>query len=65
MSRKLTIEVSNTQLNILRAIADLILMREGEDNINKNININANAVSKISGHDYKTCKTNLKKLKDL
>lgn len=64
MSRK-TIEVSNTQLNILRAIANLIFLREEESNINKDISINAYAISKLTGHDYKTCKTNLKKLKDL
>lgn len=65
MSRKLTIKVSNVQLNILKAISNLILMREEEENNHKTININSCSVSRLTGHDYKTCKTNLKKLKDL
>lgn len=65
MSHETILRINPIQKNILVSIANLILRREEEININKNISINAHAISKESGHDFKTCKKYLKKLKDI
>lgn len=59
------IKLNHIEYQILKAIGSLILIREGEDNNNKKTNINAFAVSKITGVSYPTTKKYLKKLKDL
>lgn len=53
------------QMEVLKAIGELILIREEEENNNKKTNVNTHAVSKISGLDFKTCKKYLKQLRNL
>lgn len=53
------------QLLVLQAIGSLIDIREKEDNNHKKTNINAGAISRMTGLDYKTTKKYLKQFKDL
>ena len=65
MSRNIHLSVNSIEYEILKAIGNLILMREEEDNNNKKIDINAHSVSCFTGRSYVTTKKYLKKLKDL
>ena len=65
MSHEIVLKVNPIEYDILKAIGNLILMREEEDNNNKKIDINAHSVSCFTGRSYVTTKKYLKKLKDL
>lgn len=66
MSRnQIVLRVKPIEYDILKAIGNLILMREEEENNNKKIDINAHSVSMYTGRSYKTIKKYLKQFKDL
>lgn len=65
MSNEIVIKLTPVQHQILKAISELILKREEENNVNKKTSINAHSVSKIVGCKFETAKKHLKKLKDL
>ncbi|RXJ86350.1 hypothetical protein CRV00_15040 [Malaciobacter molluscorum] len=61
----LYLPLTKIQHEIIVAISDLICIRESEPNNNKKTNINAFKISKHIKRDYKTVRTNLKKLKEI
>ncbi len=65
MSHDIVLRVNLTEYEILKAIGNLILMREEEENNHKKIDINAHSVASFTGRSYKTTKKYLKKFKDL
>ena len=65
MSHEIILKDNHIEYDILKAIGNLILMREEEDNNNKKIDISAHSVSCFTGRSYVTTKKYLKKLKDL
>jgi len=63
--KEIVIRINPIEHQILKAIGELILKREGENNVNKRITINSYSVAKCCGLDSRTTKKYLKKLKDL
>ena len=63
--KEIVIKINPIEYQILKAIGELILKREEENNVNKKTSINAHSVSKIVGCKFETAKKHLKKLKDL
>ena len=61
---KTVIKINSVERDILKAIGDLILIRESEPIGNKKTNINSFSVATCSGRSYNTVKKYLKKLKD-
>ncbi|ADG93350.1 hypothetical protein Arnit_1696 [Arcobacter nitrofigilis DSM 7299] len=61
----LYLPLTKIQHEIIVAISELIYIRESEPNNNKKTNINAFKISKHINRDYKTVRTNLKKLKEI
>lgn len=62
---QIVLKVNPIQYDIIKAVSDLILQREGEINNHKTITINANSISKLTGRSYNATKKYLKSLKDL
>lgn len=65
MSHEIVLKINPTEYEIIKAIGNLILMREEEENNHKKIDINAHSVSRFTGRSYITTKKYLKKFKDL
>ena len=65
LHNQIVLKVNPIQHDIIKAVSDLILQREGESNNHKTTSINAYSISKLTGRSYNATKKYLKTLKDL
>jgi hypothetical protein len=65
MTNEIILRLNPIQYDLIKAVSNLILLREEEHSNHKKISINASSIARISGRSYVATKKYLKSLKDL